>query len=243
MTPAIEALAGELAGRLTTGAGRRTEPPERRTGSPVRRNSWAPGRAGQRVALTWTRRARILWAFRKWERRQQRRPGAKIRACGYVAERVYELLLNEAVRRKGALEHLALERIAQIVGHSKSAVVAAIARLKAFGWLDWVRTFRDTGQRGLRGPQVEQGINAYWICVPPSQASAVDPPPPDDDADRRKRAATDRSSARDPDSPLGAALARYGSSLAERESADRSDSVGMKIKSASALRPTTSFEG
>ncbi|HWF01577.1 MAG TPA: hypothetical protein VG248_17375 [Caulobacteraceae bacterium] len=234
MTPAIDALAGDLAGKLTRGAGRRTEPPERRTGSRVRRNSWAPGRGAQRVSLTWGQKARRLWAFRRWQRKQERQDGRRIRGCGYIAEAVYELLLNQAVRRKGALDDLSYARIAAIVGHSRSAVIAAIARLKACGWLDWVRRFRDTDDTGRRGPRVEQDYNAYWVCVPEAALKNAGVPPPDtpapDDDQARCKAEERARNVTDPESRLGRGLDSIGAALAKRETADRSDSESMKIK-------------
>lgn len=148
-------------------------------GAPATQNPRDMREAGHRIS-----------ALKRWERLRVRRRRSHIRGVGYVGLAVYEYLVKKAVQSAGRLDDLPYARIAAAVGHSRSAVVAAVARLKTFGWLDWFRRWETNKQTG----QLEQICNAFWICVPTAALQRLGircgPPPPPDDAaaDQAKRA-------------------------------------------------------
>lgn len=206
---------------LVGGLARRMEPPERRTLSKVRRYSRPQGE-GRYVMLTWREANERIRALHRWERRQQKAERHRNRAVGHIGVAVYEYLCRLAVNRRGRLDDQALGSIAGAVGYARSAVVAAIARLKRFGWLNWRRQYVETGERGARGPVVRQAPNFFWIEAPVAALLKMGirfggPPPPDDDAVRRRAEADIKRTANDPDSRLGAALAATAHLRQKRE--------------------------
>lgn len=215
------------AGARTTfqaGAGLRTrkpEPPERRTGSKVRKFSTASGAVRYRQLGSREANDRIF-ALRRWERAQKKAPRKRNRAVGHIGVEVYEALCRRAARGSGRLDDISYAGISAITGFARSAVVAAIARLRAMGWLDWIRQYVETGAGGARGPQVAQTFNAYLLQVP-LQALArcgirFGPPPvPDDLAAAAEGEAKAVKAMELEASPLGAALDRLGAAVNARE--------------------------
>jgi hypothetical protein len=57
----------------------------------------------------------------------------------------------------------ALDSIAEVAGCSRRAVVEGLRRLKARGFLSWVRRSRVADAKGQAGPQREQTSNAYFF--------------------------------------------------------------------------------
>lgn len=57
----------------------------------------------------------------------------------------------------------AIERVAQKAGCHRNSVIAALRRLKANGFIDWVRRTTTTGNEGEFAPQREQTSNAYFF--------------------------------------------------------------------------------
>lgn len=74
--------------------------------------------------------------------------------------RVLEELLKLACFRTGRLEPT-LDTLMKRCGLARNTVVRALARLKAHGFLRWVRRSRKMGNDGEAGPQREQTSNAY----------------------------------------------------------------------------------
>jgi hypothetical protein len=200
---------------------RRIEPPHRQSGYRLRRFSRVEEGTRPGATLSWPRATARMKAIERWERRQKKDPRKRNRAVGHVGVELYKYLCRRRASGK-RLDNIAYGTIAGILGFARSAIVAAAARLRHFGWLIWVRTWRDTGEEGLRGPQVEQGINAYEICAPTAKLEAmgiaVEPPDPDDDATRRKAEEAQRKAARVDDSVLGEVLRRTAHLAEERES-------------------------
>lgn len=201
---------------------RAREPEHRRTLSPVRRYSRARGEAGRYVFLSWDQANERMRALDRWERRQTRQARHRNRGVGYIGLEVYRYLCRRAVDRRGKLDDLAYGTIAGVLGFARSAVVAAVVRLKRFGWLDWTRQYEATGEAGRRGPQVKQTTNFFWICAPVAALLKMGirfgpPPPPDDAAHQAEAKAKATASAELAESPLGEALARAGDVLRQRE--------------------------
>ena len=48
------------------------------------------------------------------------------------------------------------------------------AQLKAHGFLNWRRRYVSTDRPGVRGPQVEQTSNAYWLTAPAKDLQRAD---------------------------------------------------------------------
>lgn len=150
-----------------------------RSGQPVRRHSYyegtVEGQIWRPIAGGKKRGARrligaVLKSARELERRtrrerQKERPGCRNGVLGQVGLDVLEALYDFVDFATGRLEP-AVETIAEKVGHSYSAVHAALCRLRAAGFLHWIRRSRPTDNAGEAGPQVEQITNAYALLVP-----------------------------------------------------------------------------
>jgi hypothetical protein len=112
----------------------------------------------------------VLKSARVFERRSRRerqlvRPGTRNGALGQIGLDVLEALYELVDFKTGRLEP-AIATLAAMVGHSYAAVHAALRRLRASGFLHWVRRSRPTDKVGEAGPQVEQITNAYCLLVP-----------------------------------------------------------------------------
>ena len=161
----------------------------RRTWQPVRRDSRLVGRAGE-VALwrPFKRRdvGRYLLAAERYEM-ATKKPGARYGALGVHGPRVLRELLRIIDFATGRLEP-AIATLMTRLKLSRTAVVRALAGLKAARFLDWVRRLEPVeGARGVRGPQVKQATNAYGILPLPTAAEAllVGAPEPADVVQRR----------------------------------------------------------
>jgi hypothetical protein len=222
-------------GAIVAGAVKRID--ARPTGSKVRKYSHPAGE-GPYVVLTWDDANQRIQAIRKWERKQARKDRCKNRAVGHIGVAVFEFLCRRAVNKKGRLDDISYEAIGKILGHARSAIVAACARLKRFGWLDWRRQYASTGQAGIRGVQVEQTYNAFWIVAPIAALIKLGirlgkAPPPDDHDWAAKTGAAANKAAEFADSRLGSAVERLGAAFAQRETSKGSDSMGIQIQKAS----------
>lgn len=153
-----------------------------RSGAPVWRNSYTEGQIESRIwrpiADGTKRGARrrigaILKSARELERRTRRErqrahPGCRNGVLGQIGLDVLEALYTRFVDfRTGQLDP-AIATIAETIGHSYAAVHAALRRLRAAGFLHWIRRSRPTDRKGEAGPQVEQITNAYALLVPKS---------------------------------------------------------------------------
>ena len=181
---------GEIAGGL--------EPAKRqRTFQPVRRNSYyANDRRAERIwrpiAAT-NRDARRLIAARlkaaEFYDRRNKEAGKKNGPLGHVGLEVLRELYRIVDFKTGRLEP-AIATICETVKRSRAAVVAALARLKAHGFLEWVRRTEPVENAGA-GPQVRQITNAYGFSLPAVAAAWVkrtlgNGPAPDCDLARRE---------------------------------------------------------
>ncbi|MGV3480551.1 MAG: replication protein A [Sphingobium sp.] len=201
----------------------------RRTFQPVRRNSY---HAGERE-------------HRHWRPINKREIGARLKAAEH-----FDRSHKEAGKHNGPLGHIGFEvlrglyrmvdfktgrldpSIATIMSRikrSRAAVVRALARLKAHGFLNWIRRTEPTDNEGQR-PQVRQITNACWFGLPKRAADWVKrvmgaAPPPDDDVTRRAAEAAEleemieflpmreRMAARVNDPHLAEILARMGEGI------------------------------
>ena len=206
---------------------------------PVRRHSRL---AGECEGVFWRRTdrrevRRVLLAARRYDV-VGRAPGRRNGPLGHVALEVLELLTNLVDFRTGRLEP-AIDTIARKVRRARSAVVAALSRLREHGFADWLRRFEPTGNEG-RGPQVRQVANAYRLALPARAARLLgaigqDVPMPDDvehaqEARSEALAAMKASLPLDElavvevdDGPLARALASLGRLVQEREFSRRPD--------------------
>jgi hypothetical protein len=188
---------GELATSLA--GGRITTPKGQRTFQPVRRNS---RHAGEREHRIW----RPIGGGNKAQAHKE--IGAAMKAAEF-----YDRRLKQEGKKNGALGHIGLEVLRELyrivdfktgrlepaiaticdrIKRSRAAVVAAMARLKQHGFLDWIRRTEPTNNEGA-GPQVRQIPNAYGFGLPAAAMAHLKrmlgkAPPPDDDVQRRQEA-------------------------------------------------------
>ena len=178
-------------------------------------------------------KSRLLQAAETYDRLQRlahrrERNGRQNGALGHVGLDVLRELLRLVDYKTGRLDP-AIATIATRIGRSIAAVVAALKRLKAHGFLDWLRRYVPTGNAGMRGPQVKQTSNAYRLCLPARLAAVMTAPPPEDDSHRRQAAAGEARTMVDQlpldeqpaalidDPGLAAVLARLGRALMSQE--------------------------
>ncbi|RST30178.1 replication protein A [Sphingomonas ginkgonis] len=113
---------------------------------------------------------------------------------GAIGIEVLKVLLNRFADWKTGRLDPAIDTICDKLRRSRAAVVRALARLKAHGFLDWVRRTEPTDNAGAAGPQVRQITNAYGFDISrlPKAAAAWmrkvlgNAPPPDCEAARRE---------------------------------------------------------
>lgn len=186
---------------------------EFRSGQPVWRNSYTEGqledrlwrpigvgrqrgtrRAGKRYAAVSIKMAK---SFERRTRvaRQKDQPGARNGALGLVGVQVLEALYEIVDFATGRLEP-AIATIADMIGHSYSAIHEALVRLRTHGFLQWIRRSRPTENKGVAGPQVEQITNAYVLLLPKEFEDLArrllgDSPAPDDADHARAEAQRD----------------------------------------------------
>lgn len=180
---------GSFAAGIVAGLAQKPAPKKRgpksgpRSGEKVRNNSyyegqleprlWRPvGFGKQRGTKRGARRLRgaIMNAARSLELRtrkdrQAKLPGARNGVLGHIGLAVLEALYDFVDFRTGRLEP-AIATIAEKVGFSYAAVHNALARLRLYGFLQWIRRSRPLDNEGQVGPQVEQITNAYVLLVP-----------------------------------------------------------------------------
>lgn len=99
-----------------------------------------------------------------------KQPGKRNGPLGHIAVRVLRELFRIANWKTGQLEP-AIATICGNIRRSRAAVVAAMARLKEHGFLDWIRRTEPTDNVGA-GPQVRQITNAYGFDLKQLAAKA-----------------------------------------------------------------------
>lgn len=152
--------------------GRQPEPEHRRTKQKVRRNSQAAGRE-QWGHFSKDQGRRLIIALEMHQERQRKhgeRTGARrgrddIGGISHGAIKLAKLLVAIAVKYRGKLEP-SIEFMATKLNVPGKTIHAWKAQLKRHGFLDWRRRWVETGKQGVRGPQVEQTSNAYWLSLP-----------------------------------------------------------------------------
>lgn len=193
----------------------------RRSGEPVRRHSRPAGRCEGVFWRPFDRKAvsRVLQAAERFDAltRRNRKKGGRNGALGHIGRDVLRELLRLIDYRTGRLDP-AIGTLAERLGYSVPAVVAALKRLRAAGFVDWLRRYVPTGETG-RGPRVQQTSNAYRVSLPPQAARLIPAPAPlpDDFAHDREERARRTAEAVFEDSPLGRSFARLGAVLSSRE--------------------------
>lgn len=177
--------------------------------------------------------SRFMQAAEKYDRlkrlaHRRARNNRENGAIGHVGLEVLRELLRLIDYKTGRLDP-AIATLALRIGRSIAAVADALKRLKAHGFLDWLRRYVPTGNAGMRGPQVKQTSNAYRLMLPAQVERGMTTPLPEDDSDRRKAAIEESRSmiARLPldeqpaqlvdDPGLAAALVRLGRSIMSQE--------------------------
>lgn len=150
-----------------------------RSGEPVWRNSYAVGQIEDRVwkrisdgtargGRRWT--ASLLKAAKAYElrtraERRENDPGARNGVLGEVGIAVLEYLYERVDYATGRLDP-AIRTIADAIGRAYSAVHEALVRLRAAGFLAWMRRSEKITEPEPGGPQVKQASNAYALLVP-----------------------------------------------------------------------------
>ncbi len=199
----------------------------RRTYQPVRRNSHYAGRCEKRL---WRpmKPLELLCILKAAERmdERERRKGERQGPLGAIGLELLRLLCRTVCFRTGRLDP-SYEYLERKLRRSHDAVVRAMARLRAHGFLIWERRCEPTENEG-RGPQVRQISNAYALLVPEAAAARVSqatPSLPDDHAHAAETAAAElttmidalplgeRMRARISDDTLADSLARLGGLL------------------------------
>jgi hypothetical protein len=128
--------------------------------------------------------------------RRHKAEGKRNGALGHIGLEVLRELYRMVDYKTGQLEP-AISTVCERIRRSRAAVVAAMARLKTHGFLDWVRRSEPIDNPGA-GPQVRQITNAYGFGLPEAAAVWVNRilgkgPAPDCELSRREadRAETD----------------------------------------------------
>ena len=147
-----------------------------RSGQPVRRNSQNAG--GVEAAL-W--RAHNMFPRTEHNARMRaaeefdhetKLPGKRNGALGAVALEVLRCMLRMRGLKTGRLD-LSYQQIAEKIHRSRSAVGAALDRLKKYGFIDWIRRCQPIEGAQPDEQQTEQIPNAYILVQPPTARECV----------------------------------------------------------------------
>lgn len=223
-------------------------PPVRKCPIPVRRRSHFKGRSEVRIWRPTNRQEvqKVLLAAKRYER-TERRKGERTGPLGSVAIEILEFFVNLVDFRTGRLEP-SIDTIMSKVRRSRDAVVRALKALRVHGFLDWLRRYEPTGNKG-QGPQVKQASNAYRLSLPEKARRLLGrfgkaPPPPEDHGQDQQvwtgmiAAYTaslpmeEQLGLQVDDPALGNALAKLWKSVKLRESAKQTESPSVSIKAA-----------
>ena len=213
----------------------------RRTYQPVRRDSYLKGQQGAFYRPIERQHARrIVLAARKFEV-TTRHKGQRNGDIGTIAIEVLDYLANLIDPRTGRLEP-SIQTIMDKLHRSRDAVVRALSALRQHGFLDWIRRYEPTGEKG-KGVQVQQTSNAYRLFMPNRALKLLgryvqkSPVPIDIVHADQQTAAIFEEYCKDlplgekstmqfnVDDPLGQVLARLGNLVEERESAKQTESL------------------
>lgn len=141
-------------------------PKTNRTFQPVRRNSYNRGERENRVWRPVDKKkiGATLRAAENFDRKHKE-PGKRNGPLGHVAIEVLRQMYRIVDFRNGRLEP-SIDYLMRSCRRSRDAVVEALKRLKAHGFIDWIRRTEPTGIEDGTGPRVKQIPNAYWLKVP-----------------------------------------------------------------------------
>lgn len=211
----------------------------RRTFQPVRCNSF---NVGEREHRLWRpiNKKEIGLRMKAAERfdRTQKEAGRRNGPLGHIGLEVLRELYRIVDYKTGRLDP-SIDYIMRRTRRARAAVVAALARLRQHGFLDWIRRTEPTDREGA-GPQVQQVTNAYWFGLPKSAADFVArvlgraPAPADDELRRAEDAARtaemiaalpvrERMSLMIDDPNLAEVLSRLGEGIESRGASSPSD--------------------
>lgn len=185
-----------------------------RTGQPVRRHSRPEGRS---EGLFWRRITRgeandIVQGAKRYDRALRLETGR--RPLGPVALEILDYMAALAVLGGGKV-YPSYDTLMRKLARSRDAIHRALKALRAHGFLDWLRRYVTTGDKG-RGPQVQQTSNAYRLSLPARAARLLRkaPPLPDDFThEKAQRAATTQAQLDSLDLVERTALEASGSGL------------------------------
>lgn len=186
----------------------RAAPPPVRAGShrlgQCERGWWAPVEKRQL--------RRVVLAARRYDL-TRRAAGKRNGPLGHVGLEILDLLASLCDRRTGRLEP-SLTYLCAKLRRSRDAVTRALARLKAHGFLDWLRRYAPVHRDGP-GPRVKQASNAYRLSLPAVAARLVMAVMPQPVIDGPEKVEAEPS-------PLDVALAAFARARKARESGLRS---------------------
>ena len=133
---------------------------------------------------------------------------------GYTGLLVFRAMWRFIRFRDGCLCP-SISRLMKACRLSRAAVVGALARLRAHGFLTWQRRLEYTGEAGVRGREVRQATNAYALAIPAAALALVGAiaVPADEVTRIRERAAfvADCERFASAETPLGKAFAAWES--------------------------------
>jgi len=109
---------------------------------------------------------RIMRAARHWADDQPRKRGERWGPLSPIDLKVLETLLFKAMTWRSGQLDWSYVQIAAAVKRSKQTVARSLARLKAEGFIEWLRRFEPAETVNEWGPQVRQMTNAYRVLLP-----------------------------------------------------------------------------
>lgn len=148
---------------------RAPEPESRRTFQPVRRGSRWTNHREKWPTLTRKEANLRIFALEQYQA-TLRKPGQRVGAEGTISDgavRLFKLFCNMAVKHRGRVDpSVQWLASARVMNRPMKVIHAWKAQLQEHGFLDWTRRYVETGQPGVRGPQVAQTSNAYVTKLP-----------------------------------------------------------------------------
>ncbi len=147
-----------------------------RTNQPVRRNSRY---AGSVELALWKKHNTFapsevnarMRAAEEFEH-ETKLPGKRNGALGAIGLKVLRFMFRRRGKKTGRLD-MSIGYIAAEIHHARSAVAAALKRLKEAGFLDWIRRCVPIENAEPDEQQVEQIPNAYFITTPATAKERV----------------------------------------------------------------------
>lgn len=194
---------------------------------------------------------RILLVAKQYEL-ALRCKGERCGPLGSVAIEVLEYLANLVDFRTGRLEP-SIDTLMLRLKRSRDAIVRALKNLRAHGFLDWLRRYVPTGNKG-RGPQVRQASNAYRLSLPERARQLLGwrslPPPLPEECEharevrmaeletyRKSLSLEELALTKLGGTPLGQSLARLGKAIEQRKRNEQRESAGRAESGSDSIKP------